>query len=140
MSEFVLYGPQGTAAAAGAFTTLTVSGTSTQSGNVTFGAQVIIGASTTTSGLGAHELVIGNAFAFKSASADNSTTYSAFYLDSSNVWQFDGNGKGSVFTGVINSVGGYQSNGTPGITTTITTASLVGKTVTITNGLITGFA
>ncbi len=34
----------------------------------------------------------------------------------------------------------YKVGGTPGITTTVTTASLVGKTITITAGLITGFA
>lgn len=41
---------------------------------------------------------------------------------------------------VLNVVGGYKINGTAGITTTVTTGSLVGKTITVTNGLITGFA
>lgn len=34
----------------------------------------------------------------------------------------------------------FQINGTPGITDTVTTGSLVGKTITITKGIITGFA
>lgn len=41
---------------------------------------------------------------------------------------------------VLNVVGGYKINGTAGITTTVTTGSLVGKTITFTNGLVTGFA
>jgi hypothetical protein len=35
---------------------------------------------------------------------------------------------------------GYSASGTPGFNGTVTTASLVGKTITITNGIITGFA
>lgn len=39
------------------------------------------------------------------------------------------------------SAGGYlSSDGSAGITTTVTTASLVGKTITIKDGIITGFA
>jgi hypothetical protein len=41
----------------------------------------------------------------------------------------------------VMSAGGYiSSDGSTGITTTITTASLVGKTITIKDGIITGFA
>lgn len=41
---------------------------------------------------------------------------------------------------VFNVIGGYKINGVAGITTTVTTGTLVGKTITITNGLVTGFA
>ena len=41
----------------------------------------------------------------------------------------------------VTSAGGYiSSDGSTGITTTVTTASLVGKTLTIKDGIITGFA
>ncbi len=43
-------------------------------------------------------------------------------------------------SGVVDALGGYKVGGVAGITTTVTTASLVGKTITITNGIITGFA
>lgn len=42
--------------------------------------------------------------------------------------------------GDINTSGVYRAGGTAGITTTVTTASLVGKTITITNGIITSFS
>jgi len=42
-------------------------------------------------------------------------------------------------TGAINTTG-YMISGTAGISTTITTASLVGKTITITNGIVTDFS
>jgi hypothetical protein len=54
-----------------------------------------------------------------------------------------------VFTGAVTytgtlrptTAGGYLAQDTsPGISTTITTASLVGKTITVKDGLITGFA
>lgn len=41
----------------------------------------------------------------------------------------------------VTSAGGFKSSdNSPGITTTVTTASLVGKTLTIKDGIITGFA
>ena len=41
----------------------------------------------------------------------------------------------------VTSAGGYiSSDNSTGITTTVTTASLVGKTITIKDGIITGFA
>ena len=42
--------------------------------------------------------------------------------------------------GTVRATGFKSNDGSAGITTTITTASLVGKTITIKNGLITGFA
>lgn len=47
-----------------------------------------------------------------------------------------------VFTTVqVTTPGGYISDdNSPGISTTITTADLVGKTITVKDGLITGFA
>ena len=49
-------------------------------------------------------------------------------------------GSGPVdFGDAVNAVS-YKVGGVAGITTTVTTASLVGKTLTITNGIITGFA
>jgi hypothetical protein len=50
-------------------------------------------------------------------------------------------GAGKVeFGDTIKATGYKSSDGSAGITTTITTASLVGKTITIKNGLITGFS
>jgi hypothetical protein len=48
---------------------------------------------------------------------------------------------GDLRTGGIIQAEGYKSSdGSAGYTGTVTTASLVGKTITIKNGLITGFA
>lgn len=44
------------------------------------------------------------------------------------------------FGGVVSAALGFQVGATAGIDTTITTASLVGKTITVTKGIITGFA
>jgi hypothetical protein len=42
--------------------------------------------------------------------------------------------------GTIHATGYQSSDSSAGISTTVTTASLVGKTITIKNGLITAFA
>jgi hypothetical protein len=47
---------------------------------------------------------------------------------------------GLAVTGTINATGVYKANGTSGISGTMTTASLAGKTLTFSNGIITGFA
>lgn len=47
---------------------------------------------------------------------------------------------GDKGTGTINAASGYYANGTAGISTTVTTASLVGKTITFVNGLCTSFS
>lgn len=47
-------------------------------------------------------------------------------------------GQAGVFSSVTSSA--YATGTATGITTTITSASLVGKTITVTNGIITGFA
>jgi hypothetical protein len=46
----------------------------------------------------------------------------------------------ATFPGIVNAVTNFQANGTPGITGTLTTGSLAGKTLTFTNGIITNFA
>ena len=63
------------------------------------------------------------------------------------VYDTDGNGAVQFANGITYTINPIQfnggtksSDGSAGISTTITTASLVGKTITIKNGLIVGFA
>lgn len=78
-------------------------------------------------------------------------TYSAFYMPAlgspTNVTITNRYGiyiadatASNYFAGTVQAGGYKSSDASAGITTTITTATLVGKTITIKNGLITGFA
>jgi hypothetical protein len=149
----------GTTRAAGAFTTLaanstlTLTGTSPQivladagaTSNWIQWAAVGVGAPAFTTRSGGTKLVlypeisgakvdeaIGvEAGAMWFSVADSGTNYK-WYAATTSIASLTGTGK---FTAVS-----FSANGTDGIDTTITTGSLVGKTITVSKGLITGFA